>query len=183
MEDAGSPPAPPLLAPSHFMSSYCQAVPLFPDTANTFQPNVLRVPLALEKVSSRIERAGGVWRDAEDDAARYGRCTNMFRTHAILNGSAFSSTVSRTMITTETSVTIPTITTTATTVTVKARATTIATTTTITDDDGNGDDEGGDNSNGVTAAAMTTTMMMANCTQILIRKDWSVFTVLRAKTR
>jgi len=129
MEDAGSPPAPPLLAPSHFMSPCCQAVPLSLGTANMFQPNVLRAPLALKKVSSRIERAGGVWQEAEDDAARYDRCTNMFRTHAILNDGTFSQTVSTT--TTATEVTIAAITTTVT-AKASATATAMATTTTIT---------------------------------------------------
>jgi len=51
--------------------------------------------LGLVKVSSRAERAGGVWRDAVEDAARYGRCTNMFCRRVVVNDGT-SSTVSTT---------------------------------------------------------------------------------------
>ena len=37
----------------------------------------------------RREPAARLWRDAEDDAARYGRCANMFRT-LLLNGGTSS---------------------------------------------------------------------------------------------
>lgn len=76
--------------------------------------------LGFVEVSSRAERAGGVWRDAVEDAARYGRCPNMFRRRAVVNDGTFSPTVSTTTTKTRTMVTA-TATTAATMVTVTKR--------------------------------------------------------------
>lgn len=78
-----------------------------------------RCTLGLVEVSSRAERAGGVWRGAVD--ARYGRCANMFRRRAVVNGGTFSPTVSTTTTKTMTMGTATATTTAATTVTVTRR--------------------------------------------------------------
>jgi len=81
-------------------------------------------PSASVKVSSRTERAGGVWRGAVEVAVCYGRCTNMFRRRVIVNGGTSSPIVSTTMMrkrTTTRTMTKTTTTTTATTVTVTRR--------------------------------------------------------------
>lgn len=81
-------------------------------------------PSVSVKVSSRTERAGGVWRGAVEIAACYGRCANMFRRRVVVNGGTSSPTVStttRTRTRTMTKATTTTTTTAATTVTVTRR--------------------------------------------------------------